>query len=213
MIIAIDGPAGSGKSTVAKIVAEKLNFSYLDTGAMYRMVTLYNALNEGDFENPQVVIDSLKNINIKIEDGNFYLNDELVNDAIRSQDITRNVSYIASIKEVREFLVEQQREIGKTTNCILDGRDIASVVFPNADFKFFLTASPEVRAKRRFDQVKGTDNEEALDVILKDIIKRDEFDSTRKESPLIMVEDAVKVDTDNLSLQDVCNVIIEKVGI
>ncbi len=212
MIIAIDGPAGSGKSSVATIVAKDLNFSYLDTGAMYRMVTLYNVNNKESFTDKTPIIESLKSIKINIDNNNFYLNDQLVNEEIRSQQVTRNVSFVASIKEVREFLVYQQREIGKTTNCILDGRDIGSVVFPNAEFKFFLTASPEVRAKRRYDEVKNTINEESFEVILNDIIKRDEIDTTRKESPLIMVDDAIKVDTDNLSLAEVCAVIQKKVG-
>lgn len=212
MIIAIDGPAGSGKSTVAKIVADKLNFSYLDTGAMYRMVTLFNLENGANFEDKQEIIDSLGKFSIMIKDDNFYINDVLVNQEIRSQDVTRNVSFVASIKEVRQFLVDQQREIAKKTDCILDGRDIGSVVFPNAELKFFLTASPEVRAERRFKQVEGTNNELAYDTILADIIKRDELDTNREESPLIQVEDAIKVDTDNLSLKEVCDFIIEKVG-
>ncbi len=213
MIIAIDGPAGSGKSTVAKIVADKLKFSYLDTGAMYRMVTLFNLENGATFEDKQEIIDSLGKFSIMIKDDNFYINDVSVNKEIRSQEVTINVSFVASIKEVREFLVKQQREIAKKTDCILDGRDIASVVFPNAEYKFFLTASPEVRALRRFKQVENTENELAYETILTDIIKRDDLDSNRTESPLIQVEDAVKVDTDNLSLKEVCEFIIEKVGI
>ncbi len=212
MIIAIDGPAGSGKSTVAKIVAEKLGISYLDTGAMYRMVTFYNISNQIDIKNKDNIISTLKNIDIKIEGSNFYLNGNLVNEEIRSQDVTRNVSNIAAVKEVREFLVDQQRIIGNQTDSILDGRDIASVVFPNAEYKFFLTASAEVRADRRFKQVQGTANEEAYDVLLNDIKKRDEIDSTREESPLVCVDDAIKVDTDNLSLEEVCDVILKKVG-
>ncbi len=212
MIIAIDGPAGSGKSTVAKIVSKELGYSYLDTGAMYRMVTLYNLENGADFKSVDKIIESIGTFDIMINGDNFYINDVLVNKEIRSQDVTRNVSFVASIKEVRKFLVNQQREIAKKTNCILDGRDIGSVVFPNAEFKFFLTASPEVRAQRRYNQIVNTENEQNLETILEDIIKRDHIDSNREESPLIQVDDAILIDTDSLSLEEVCDTIIKKVG-
>lgn len=210
MIIAIDGPAGSGKSTVAKLVGKKLKFDYLDTGAMYRMVTLYNLENNPDFDHEKI-IESIENIDIMIRDGIFYLNDVDVSVKIRSVLVTKNVSLIASIREVREFLVESQRNIAAKTNSILDGRDIGSVVFPNADFKFYLTASNEVRAMRRFLENKGSENEVSYEFLIDDIKRRDELDMNRQESPLVCVADAIEVNTDELTIDEVVDFIIQKV--
>ncbi len=203
MIIALDGPAGSGKSTIAKLIAKQNKISYLDTGAMYRMVTFYLLNNKIDLANEELVASELKNISLKIEKEDFYLNGENVNEVIRSIEVTKNVSVVAAQKAVREFLVDEQREIASSTACILDGRDIGTVVFPNADYKFFLTASAEVRAKRRFDQNVGNSNEQSYEEILSEIIRRDELDSTRKESPLKKAEDAIEVDSSNLTIEEV----------
>ncbi len=205
MIIALDGPAGSGKSTIAKLIAKQNNISYLDTGAMYRMCTLYLLNNNVDLTDELAVEAAIKNINLNIIGEDFYLNDQLVNTEIRSIEVTRNVSVVAAIKAIRVFLVEKQQEIGEKSDCILDGRDIGTVVFPNADYKFFLTASAEVRAKRRFDQNEGGANAQSYEEILADIIKRDEIDSTRKESPLKKAEDAIEIDSSSLSIAEVCD--------
>ncbi len=203
MIIALDGPAGSGKSTIAKLIAKQNKISYLDTGAMYRMVTFYLLNNKIDLANEALVADELKNISLKIEKEDFYLNEENVNEVIRSIEVTKNVSVVAAQKAVREFLVEEQRQIASSTACILDGRDIGTVVFPNADYKFFLTASAQVRAKRRYDQNVGNANEQSFEEILSEIIRRDELDSTRKESPLKKADDAIEVDSSNLTIEEV----------
>ncbi len=203
MIIALDGPAGSGKSTIAKLIANQNNISYLDTGAMYRMVTYYLLSNDIDLSDEKTCEEQLKNINLLIDNGNFILNDKVVNEEIRSVEVTRNVSVVAAQKAVRAFLVDQQRIIAGNISCILDGRDIGTVVFPNADYKFFLTASAEVRAQRRFDQNSGQDNEQSYEEILADIIRRDEIDSTRKESPLKKADDAIEIDSSYMSIEEV----------
>ncbi len=203
MIIALDGPAGSGKSTIAKLIAKQNKISYLDTGAMYRMVTYYLLNNKIDLANEEVVAKELEKISLKIEKENFYLNNENVNVEIRSIEVTKNVSVVAAQRAVRKFLVDEQRSIASSTACILDGRDIGTVVFPKADYKFFLTASAEVRAKRRFDQNVGNSNEQSYEEILSEIVRRDELDSTRKESPLKKADDAIEVDSSNLSIEEV----------
>jgi len=211
MIIALDGPAGSGKSTIAKLVAEELKIDYLDTGAMYRMVTYYCLSNNIDVNNEKNINENLNNINIAIRNNSFYLNEIKVDEDIRSVEITKNVSKIASYKKVREFLVEQQRLIAKSNSCILDGRDIGSVVFPNADYKFFMTATPETRARRRFLQGQDTNVKQTEEEILKDIIERDLLDTTRKESPLIQTSDAIVIDSSYLSIEDTIKEITKKI--
>ena len=145
MIIAVDGPSGSGKSTISKKIAEILGISYIDTGAMYRILALYLKENNLEFRK-----EILKNINIKQEKNIFYLNGRDVSKLIRENDIAKKASDISKLKEVREYMVEEQRKLGKEKSIILDGRDITTVVFPNADYKFYLTASLEQRAKRRY---------------------------------------------------------------
>jgi cytidylate kinase len=211
MIIALDGPAGSGKSTIAKLVAKELNINYLDTGAMYRMVTLYFLNNKLNLNDENVVNDNLCNISIFIKSNSFFLNGENVDEKIRSVEVTRNVSLAASYRKVREFLVEQQRLIAKSNSCILDGRDIGSVVFPNADYKFFMTATPETRARRRFLQGQDTNVKQTEEEILKDIIERDLLDTTRKESPLIQTSDAIVIDSSYLSIEDTIKEITKKI--
>lgn len=212
MIIALDGPAGSGKSTIAKLIAKQNNISYLDTGAMYRMVT-YHLLNNGiDINDDKACKAELININLLIQDNNFLLNGIDVSEDIRSIEVTKNVSAVASHKEVREFLVEQQRIIANNISCILDGRDIGTVVFPNADYKFFLTASAEIRAMRRFEQNSGQANEQSYEEILADIIRRDEIDSTRVESPLVKANDAIEIDSTSLTIKEVANEIYKVIN-
>ncbi len=212
MIIALDGPAGSGKSTIAKLIAKQNNISYLDTGAMYRMVTYYLLTNKIDLNDEAACANELNKINLLIKDGEFILNDVVVNEEIRSIEVTQNVSVVAAQKTIRHFLVEQQRIIAGNISCILDGRDIGTVVFPNADYKFFLTASAEVRAERRFAQNSGQANEQTYEEILADIIRRDEIDSTRKESPLVKAEDAIEIDSSYLSIEEVATEIYNAIN-
>ncbi len=208
MIIAIDGPAGSGKSTISKIIASELGISYLDTGAMFRIVTLYFLKNNLNV-NEDLGIEFLKeNISIDINEDKFYLNNENVSKEIRTNEVTKNVSYIAALESVREFLLFEQRNISNNRDIILDGRDIGTVVFPNAEVKIFLTASAEKRAKRRVEQNISLGIESNYEEILSDIIKRDELDSTRKISPLKKAEDAQEIDTTESSIEEVKNKII-----
>ena len=207
MIIAIDGPAGSGKSTIAKLIAEDLGLVYLDTGAMYRLVTL-KALNDGilgDFEKIKKMLD---NLNIDIRENGFYLDDVDVSEKIRKPVVSENVSNIAAIREVREKMVDLQRKFSESKNVILDGRDIGTVVFPNADVKIFLVADAKERANRRYKELAAKGENVRIEEIYENILKRDEIDSTRKESPLKKAEDAIKVDTTSKSIEEVKNEIL-----
>ncbi|WP_288777461.1 (d)CMP kinase [uncultured Sneathia sp.] len=202
MIIAVDGPSGSGKSSISKEIAKKLNIQYLDTGAMYRLLALY--LEENNLEFSKEV---LKDFNIKQSGETFYLNGVDVSKKIRTNDISKKASDISKIKEVREYMVDLQRNISKSHSVILDGRDISTVVFPNADFKIFLTASVEVRAKRRFLQDKTL----SYDKILEDIQKRDYQDMNRKNSPLRIAKGATVIDTSQMTKEQVIQKIISLV--
>lgn len=202
MIIAVDGPSGSGKSSISKEIAKKLNIQYLDTGAMYRLLALY--LEENSLEFSKEV---LKDFNIKQSGETFYLNGVDVSKKIRTNDISKKASDISKIKEVREYMVDLQRKISKSHSVILDGRDISTVVFPNADFKIFLTASVEVRAKRRFLEDKTL----SYDKILEDIQKRDYQDMNRKNSPLRIARGATVIDTSQMTKEQVIQKIISLV--
>lgn len=212
-IIAVDGPAGSGKSTISKIVAKELGFTYLDTGAMYRMITYFALQEETNLEDDNKVENLLNRTDLDIQGDKFILNGKDISKEIRGVEVTQNVSKIAAIKAVREKLVDMQRDISKGKKVILDGRDIGTVVFPNADLKVFLVASPEERAKRRVKDFASKGVEQSFDEVLKDIIKRDKMDSERKESPLKQAEDAILVDTSNMSIEEVCGKIIGLVDI
>ena len=194
MIIAIDGPAGSGKSTIAKLIAEDLELVYLDTGAMYRLVTL-KALNDGILGNLDKIIKMLDNLNIDIKENGFYLDDIDVSEEIRKPVVSENVSDIAAIREVREKMVDLQRKFSESKNVILDGRDIGTVVFPNADVKIFLVADAKERANRRYKELVAKGENVRIEEIYENILKRDEIDSTRKESPLKKADNAIEVDT------------------
>ena len=211
MIIAIDGPAGSGKSTIAKLVALELGFEYLDTGAMYRMVTLRLVNKKISLEDIRSIEKELKNMKIDILNNRFFLNNVDVTDEIRTPIVSENVSKVAKIKEIRYKMVELQREISKSKNTILDGRDIGTVVFPNAQLKVFLVASSEERAKRRVKEFESKGINISYQEVLDEIIKRDKMDSTREESPLLQAEDAVLVDTSSMSIDEVSNKIVELV--
>ena len=216
MIIAIDGPAGSGKSTIAKLIAKDIGLVYLDTGAMYRLVTL-KALNEGILGNGKLsdlgkIKKLLDNLNIDIKENGFYLDDVDVSEEIRKPIISENVSDIAAIREVREKMVDLQRKFSKSKNVILDGRDIGTVVFPNADLKIFLVADAKERAKRRYRELIEKGENVEIEEIYENILKRDKIDSTRKESPLKKAKDAVEVDTTSKSIEEVKNEILRMVN-
>lgn len=213
MIIAIDGPAGSGKSSVAKVIAQKLNLTYLDTGAMYRAVTYFmlthkidiNKLNEVELEK------KLNEMELSIENNKILLNGTDVSKKIRGADITSNISEIAANGQIRGFLVNLQQKIGASGDSILDGRDIGTVVFPKAEYKFYLVASPEVRAKRRFKEYQENNVVIDFSEVLERIVKRDFADENRLISPLKQAEDAILIDTSEMKFEEVINNIIEKV--
>lgn len=217
MIIAIDGPAGSGKSTIAKLIAKDIGLVYLDTGAMYRLVTL-KALNEGILGNGKLsdlgkIKKLIDNLNIDIKENGFYLDDVDVSEEIRKPIISENVSDIAAIREVREKMVDLQRKFSKSKNVILDGRDIGTVVFPNADLKIFLVADAKERAKRRYKELVEKGENVEIEEIYDNILKRDKIDSTRKESPLKKAKDAVEVDTTFKSIKEVKNEILKMINV
>ena len=208
IIIAIDGYAATGKSSQAKLLAATLGYTYFDTGAMYRAVTLFALRQQpqGEVE-LEGLIESLQNITITFQSKDSeqltFLNGENVTDAIRSTQVTEHVSSIAKIPEVRSFLVAQQKALGQKKGIVMDGRDIGTVVFPNAECKFFLTASPEVRAQRRhLEQVEKGIKEDFEDV-LENITSRDLLDSTRAVSPLKKASDAIEIDVSTLSIKEV----------
>ena len=207
MIIAIDGPAGSGKSTIAKLIAEDLGLVYLDTGAMYRLVTL-KALKDGILGNLDKIIKMLDNLNIDIKENGFYLDEIDVSEEIRKPIVSENVSDIAAIREVREKMVDLQRKFSESKNVILDGRDIGTVVFPNADVKIFLVADAKERANRRYKELVAKGENVRIEEIYENILKRDEIDSTRKESPLKKADNAIEVDTTSKNIEEVKNEIL-----
>jgi CMP/dCMP kinase len=207
--IAIDGFSSCGKSTLAKALAKKLNYVFIDSGAMYRAITLYcyenNLVSENHIDTVKI-IESLNNIEIhfgknksngKLE---VELNGENVESKIRNLTISNLVSKVSAIKEVRKKLVEEQQKIGQNGGIVMDGRDIASVVFPNAELKFFITADPKIRAKRRL--IELNDSSLSLEDVAKNLKERDFLDSTREESPLIQVDDAIVIDNSNLNQEE-----------
>ena len=201
MRIAIDGPSGGGKSSVAKAVAKRLGLLHLDTGGMYRTLGYKVIKDNLNLENIEEV---LKNLDLKIVNKKFFLDGEDVSEKIRSNEVSKIASKVSSIKSVREYMVNLQREISSNNDVILDGRDIGTVVFPNAEVKIYLTASPEVRANRRYLE----DGSLSYEKILEDILKRDYDDSHREHSPLKVADGAKIIDTDNLSFEEVVEKII-----
>ena len=199
LIIAIDGPAGSGKSSTAKLLAKKLGYNYIDTGAMYRCITLYCLKNNIDVNDEESINNSLDKCNIDVSGDYFFLNDEDVTEQIRSKEVTFNVSKVCSYAKVREEMVKMQRLLAKNGGVVLDGRDIGTVVFPNADIKFYLTADLEVRALRRYQENRIRNIDMTLEEVMEDIKRRDEKDSTRLISPLKKAKDAIELDTSGFS--------------
>lgn len=211
IVIAIDGHSSCGKSTLAKSLARELGYVYIDSGAMYRAVTLY-ALRNGWIKNGepdrQKVIEGLKDIKItfhwdeKTEQNTTFLNGENVEEEIRQLEVSQNVSPISTIAEVRHEMVKQQRENGKNKGIVMDGRDIGTVVFPDAELKIFMTASPEIRAQRRFQELKEKGLEVNFEEILKNVEERDSIDSGREVSPLKKADDALVLDNSYLTREE-----------
>lgn len=208
MIIAVDGPAGAGKSTVAKLLAKELGFLYIDTGAMYRALTLKALEKKIDIHDIKALIDiaALTEINlINNPDGSLkiFLDERDVTDSIRKPNITQWVSHIAKIKEIREIMVKLQRRLGRKQDTVLDGRDIGTVVFPDADKKFYIDAQFQERIQRRFKELKELGQNVTKEDIEKDLRNRDTIDSTREHSPLKKADDAVYIDTTNMTIKEV----------
>ena len=218
MIIAIDGPSGAGKSTLGKMLAKKLGLLYLDTGAMYRAVALAATRDERALNDPARAAEIARAANIELKGEpdslRVVLDGEDVTETIRTLQIAQAASIVSTNSDVRKIMVELQRRLGEQSpkGCVLEGRDIGSVVFPNADIKFFLTAKPEARARRRFeeDSTKGRDS--SYEQTLAEINERDERDVSRSDSPLTIAEDAVVIDTSELDLTEVFEQMIAKIG-
>lgn len=208
--IAIDGPSGAGKSTISKAVAKELGFIHIDTGALYRTIALYLSDNQIDVNNEEAIKAALDDIKIQvcIEDGlqKIYLNNKEVCEELRQPNITKIASDVSKLPIVRDYLLEIQRELARENNCVMDGRDISTVVLPDATVKIFLTASPEVRAERRFNQQKEMGIIEDYDKILEDIKKRDYNDSHREIAPLKQAPDAIKIDSSKVDFDEVKNI-------
>lgn len=210
MQIAIDGPSGAGKSTIAKELSKRLGYEYLDTGAMYRALALIFS-NHGfvDYENESEVKNLLENINIDIFDGRIYVNNDDVSDKIRDEKIGMLASKISSYRQIREFLVDKQREIAKGKNIIMDGRDVGTVILLNAECKIFLTANLSERAKRRVEQLREKGINSDYSVVFKDIEKRDYDDTHREHSPLKKADDAIEIDCTDLTIEETVNEILK----
>lgn len=212
--VAIDGPAGAGKSTIAKAAAKELGFIYVDTGALYRAVA-YNAVKTGAIDDEQKIIDMLDSTKVELKYVNgvqaVYLNGKDVSAFIRTPEISMGASKVSAIPHVRAFLLNLQREIASTNNVIMDGRDIATVVLPNADVKIFLFASPECRAERRYKELIEKGESVSFDDVLKDVNQRDYQDSHREIAPLKPSDDSIMADTSELTLQESIDLIVNTI--
>lgn len=214
--IAIDGPSGAGKSTISKMLAKKLGIIYLDTGAMYRAVALYVSRKGIDVNDAEKVVPLLQEIEIEFkgegDEKKIFLNGEDVSSAIREHRVSKMASDVSKIKEVRLFLVEQQRAIAKKNDVVLDGRDITSFVLPDSKYKFFLTATPEERARRRYVELKAKGSDISYETVLEDVNDRDYNDTHRDFAPLVQTDDAVLIDSTNLTTDEVIEVILRYVN-
>ena len=214
LIIAIDGPAASGKSTLAKDLADKLGFLLVDTGAMYRAITFY-ALENRIVDNEEKLLEKLQDLKLELEYENkltrVFLNGSEITDKIRTPEVNAKVSDISKIKEVRKEMVKLQREMASNKNLVVEGRDTTTVVFPNADLKIFLTADVKERARRRYLEYKEKGENVTLEEVEASINNRDNIDSSRSVSPLKKADDAIEIDTTNLTIEEEINKIVEEI--
>ena len=210
-IVALDGPAGSGKSTIAKRIAKQYHFTYVDTGAMYRMITWFFLENNVSWKEEIACQKALEQVHLDMKNERFFVNGQDVSEAIRGPRVSSYVSEIAALKVVRNQLVHLQRKIAKGKEVILDGRDIGTVVFPKANLKIFLLASAEERAKRRFLEYEEKGETISYEEVLKSIQERDYIDSTRKESPLRKAEDAIEIDSSTMTIEEVVAEVSKKI--
>jgi cytidylate kinase len=215
IVVAIDGYSSCGKSTLAKALAKKMNFIYVDSGAMYRAVTLFFLRNQTDLNNHELIIDALQHIDLNFHsrdyESHILLNGEEVSEEIRKMPVSENVSRISAIKEVRQAMVKQQQRMGASKNIVMDGRDIGTVVFPDAQVKLFMTADPKIRTERRHKELISKGENIGLEDIFENIAHRDYQDTTRAESPLIRAQDAVILDNTNLSEEEQLQFAIDKI--
>jgi len=216
IVVAIDGYSSCGKSTLAKALAKKLGFIYIDSGAMYRAITLYFLRNNVDLENRDAIAKALQNIELNFHskdyESHITLNGEEVSDEIRLMPVSEAVSPVSAIKEVRKEMVKQQQRMGKSKNIVMDGRDIGTAVFPDAQVKFFMTADPKIRAERRFkEMVAKGDNTITLEEVFENLAHRDYADTTREESPLTRAEDAIILDNTDITEEEQLAFALEKV--
>ena len=212
MIIAIDGPAASGKSTTARGVAHRLGIMYLNTGAMYRALTLGIMESGIDVENINAVRCFISSTVVEFDKNNqILLNGENVSAKVQSSSISDKVSAVSAVPEIRKTMVQVQRKIAGEKDCVLEGRDIGTVVFPRADFKFFLVADVAIRAARRMKDLQALGESCSLDELIKVILKRDKLDSTRANSPLVQADDAISIDTSDLTIDETIETIISKI--
>ena len=209
--VAIDGPGGAGKSTVAKMMASRLGIDYVDTGAMYRAVALKMIENCVGLEDTGKLAKLLSETEIDFSEGAILLDGRAVNDLIRTQEISKLASYCSALAPVREKLVALQREIGSKKSVIMDGRDIGTNVLTEAEFKFYMTASKEERARRRHKELTEKGQETTFEIVLEDISMRDHNDMTRKLNPLRKADDAVELDTTEMTIEEVCKFISDRV--
>lgn len=218
LVVAIDGYSSCGKSTLAKALAKKLGFIYIDSGAMYRAVTLYFIRNRVNINDPESVKDALQHIELNFHARDYQshitLNGEEVSEEIRQMPVSENVSEVSAHRQVRKDMVKQQQRMGKSKNIVMDGRDIGTTVFPDAQVKFFMTADPKVRAERRFKEMQSKgDTSTSLEEVFENLAHRDYADTTRVESPLTRAEDAVILDNTALTEQEQLDFALEQVKI
>ncbi|MCX2479947.1 (d)CMP kinase [Pedobacter sp. MC2016-15] len=216
LVVAIDGYSSCGKSTLAKALAKKLGFIYIDSGAMYRAVTLYFLRNHIDMTNHDAIVDALQHIELNFHsrdyESHITLNGEEVSEEIRKMPVSENVSEVSAIKEVRTEMVRQQQRMGKSKNIVMDGRDIGTTVFADAQVKFFMTADPKIRAERRYKELQSKgDTETSLEDVFENLAHRDYADTTRKESPLVRAEDAIILDNTDITQEEQLQFALNKV--